>query len=78
MRTQIRPSKIPGAGNGLWLLEKAVEGDVVGRLSGEVIDVDEAAKREQNGEADYILHINENLYLDASAPPTPLGRSRCQ
>ena len=47
LRTQIRPSQVPGAGNGLWLEEKAWPGQVVGRFSGEVITAEEKDRRVQ-------------------------------
>ena len=47
LRSQIRPSQIPGAGNGLWLEEEASIGQVVGRYSGEEITEEEALRRVQ-------------------------------
>ena len=47
LRTQIRPSQIPGAGNGLWLMEEAKPGQVVARYSGEEITKEEVERRVQ-------------------------------
>lgn len=43
VRTAIRPSHVPGAGNGLFALEAIAEGEVIGELGGRLIDDDDPA-----------------------------------
>ena len=47
LQSRIAPSQVPGAGNGLWLLEAASIGQVVGRYSGDPITEEEAGRRVQ-------------------------------
>ena len=47
LRTEIRPSQLAGAGNGLWLLEDARKDQVVAHYSGDVITPEETAQRIQ-------------------------------
>ena len=58
---KIAPSKIPGAGLGLYLLDDAKEGEFVARYSGEPINRTENATRSGH----YRIKISNNLYLDA-------------
>ena len=66
LRSQIRPSQIPGAGNGLWLEEEASPGQVVGRYSGEEITEEEALRR-----------VQVNLPSQKPSHPPPLILTVC-
>jgi SET domain-containing protein len=42
-RTAIRPSEVPGAGNGLFAVRYIAQGEVIGELGGRLIDDDDPA-----------------------------------
>ena len=63
LHTCVKRSSIPGAGNGLWMCEKAKKGDRIARYYGELIGPEEAMLRKRAG-AQYILRVNANQYLD--------------
>ena len=73
LSTEVRPSQITGAGNGLYTKEKAVKGDRVARYYGELIDAAEANKRKEAG-AQYIVRVNSQQFLDAEHFPAQRGR----
>ena len=70
LKTEVRPSSIPGAGLGLWLLEKAKKKDRVAIYSGEVLDALQASKRHSH----YMMEINKNTFVDAEHDFSHKGR----
>ena len=73
LNTVVRPSTIPGAGLGLFLLETAHKNDRVAKYSGELISKEEAHRRHKNGNC-YIMQINKRQALDASKDPQFKGK----
>ena len=59
LQTEVRPSTKPGAGLGLFMVEKAVLGDRVAVYGGDVMDAEQAAQCD----SDYIVRIHVNQYL---------------
>ena len=65
----IRPSTIPGAGQGAFALETLPANRLVGRYRGEVIDAQEFDRRypaQTLGE--YVLQVGKNTFIDARDP----------
>ena len=69
-RTEVRPSSIEGAGDGLWMLEDAAPGDRVALYTGDILT---AAEAEESDSA-YMVMVNKNLILDARDPAHGKGR----
>ena len=65
LHTAVGPSTIPGAGEGLFLLEPAEKGNRVARYAGEVISHEEAEKRRAQGNV-YIVQVNKSVCIDGS------------
>ena len=61
LKTEVRQSTIPGAGDGLFMLETAKKGDRVAVYFGDRLTAEQA----KNRDSDYIVKVNKNLYLDA-------------
>ena len=69
-RIKVAQSRIPNAGNGLFILEDVKKGEPIARYSGEAIS---RAEREQRS-SHYIVEVHKNLYLDAADPKHFEGR----
>ena len=65
LHTEVRPSQIPGAGDGLFVREKAKKDDRIARYYGELIGPEEAARRRANG-AQYLVEANSKQWIDAA------------
>ena len=61
-RVRIAPSKIPGAGMGLYLLEDAEKGECIARYSGDPLA---KAECDQRKHSQYRMQVHRNLFLDA-------------
>ena len=73
LHTEVKPSRIPGAGDGLYLRERAKSGERIARYYGELIDADEAERRAKAG-AQYIVQANARQFIDARHYPEQRGR----
>ena len=73
LHAEVRPSHIPGAGDGLFVKEKAKKGERIARYYGELIDAEEAEKRIKAG-AQYIVQANAKEFIDAQDYPQQRGR----
>ena len=62
---RVAPSKIPGAGLGLYLMEAAKEKEWIARYSGEPLTKMECDRRRHSH---YRVQVHKNLYLDAEDP----------
>jgi len=62
LNTTVQKSTIPGAGNGLFMREKAVQGDRIAIYAGKVLTAIEASK----SSSQYIVQIAKDKFLDAS------------
>ena len=62
-KVRIGPSRIKGAGLGLFLLEDAEKGEWIARYSGEPLTRIECDKRKQS---QYRVQVHKNLFLDAA------------
>ena len=65
-KTQIRPSRIPNAGNGLYALVPIKEGEIIGELGGRLMTEEEFLLSGGNG---YIAGISE--CIGPKPPPFP-------
>jgi hypothetical protein len=70
LKTEVRPSSIPGAGMGLWLVEDAIKGERLAIYTGEVIDATEAASRTSA----YMWKVNKKTFVDAEKDLSRKGR----
>ena len=73
LNTEVRASGQAGAGMGLFMLEEAKKGDRVAVYAGELIDKEEADKRD----SEYIMQIKEDVFLDAKDVLGRKGRFIC-
>ena len=70
-RVQVRPSRVPGAGDGLFALETIYAGEFAARFSGEPLTQEQNARSTSK----YRLKVHNNLYLDGSGGQHFEGRS---
>ena len=70
LKTEVRPSTIPGAGMGLFMCERARKGERIARYTGEIITTEEAQRRTSQ----YILKVNASTAIDAEADMMCAGR----
>jgi hypothetical protein len=70
LKTEVRPSSIPGAGMGLWLVEDAMKDERLAIYTGEVIDAAEAASRTSA----YMWKVNKKTFVDAEKDFSRKGR----
>lgn len=68
----IQPSRIPGAGLGLFAARCFRRGDLIGRFAGELIDNQEYERRytQSSGFAPYVLGVDNNTSHDESVART--------
>ena len=70
-KVKIAPSKIPGAGMGLFLMEDAEKGECIARYSGDPLTKEECERRKHS---QYRMQVHRNLFLDAENPKHFEGR----
>lgn len=60
---EIRESGVKDAGDGLYLMESAADGEEIARYSGDVL----TAQQARVSDSQYIVKVSTNVFLDASA-----------
>ncbi|KAG7381344.1 hypothetical protein PHYPSEUDO_006189 [Phytophthora pseudosyringae] len=68
---EVRDSKIPGAGKGLFATRPHARGSTIGEYSGEVLPNEEAWKLKDKS---YLMKLGDGVYVDALNCPDVLAR----
>lgn len=71
---EVKKSKIPGAGKGLFTLKDFKKGDRIIEYLGEIITEAECDRRAEKDEYGYIFYISKRRYIDAFHMPEVLAR----
>ena len=63
-----RTSTIPGGGNGLYANRDYRPGEPIIQYTGEVLDEKQKQARYPNNDAQYVMYVKSNMYIDAVDP----------
>lgn len=71
---EVKPSKIPNAGKGLFTKRDIKKGERVVEYLGEIITDKECNRRAENDQYGYVFYINKQKCIDAHHTPEALAR----
>lgn len=71
---EVKKSKIPNAGEGLFTKNKFLKGDKIVEYLGDIIDYQEYSKRTTEGKYGYMLFIDKKTCIDAFDTPQYAAR----
>jgi uncharacterized protein len=71
---EVKKSKIPNAGDGLFTKKKFFKGDKIVEYLGEIIDYQEYSKRTEDDKYGYMLYIDRKTCIDAYNTPQFVAR----
>lgn len=71
---EVKPSKIPGAGDGLFTKKSIKKGEKIVEYLGEIIDYQEYVKRSKEDKYGYMLYVDKKACIDAYSTPHFVAR----